>query len=522
MRKYLREKCSHGWVINLTPEGINSPNNVFDIATPVAIGIFVRTENTLSSSPAKIKYIDIHGTREEKYKRLSSLKFSDPSWKNVRDSWVAPFTPITEKIWDKLPATNDIFPWKANGIMAGHNWVYATTEEVLHERLHSVISESDPNKKSTLFKEGRDTNLEKTKAPLPGKDVEKNTRVPFKDILVYLHNGAIVKCGYRFLDRQFIIADSRLLSQPSPTLWLGRIKNQVFSYELHSEFPRSGPATVYSSLIPDVHFFRGSGGGRALPKYHPNGELNIAPGLHRAIQSAIDISIEESEIFDYVAGVTGHSGYIEYFKNELQTPGSRIPITKDKNLWAKAVAYGRYIQWLHTFGESGSHPKKYKKISDALPAELRPQYDKPVGPKAPLPSTIKYDQNANQLSIGEGYWSNVSEKVWEYTVGGKKVLKRWLEQRCISPKKNINSPLDRIVEESWLPEWTEELFEVISILTLLVNLEDEINILFKEIMNNDIFTSDELSMMGVRWPVNDSDRIPHRPLNDDEEGTLQL
>lgn len=520
MRKYLREKCSHGWIINLTPEGINSPNNVFDISTPVVIGIFVRTENTSSEDPADIKYIDIHGTREEKHRKLSELNFSDKGWKNVRNAWKAPFTPVPASMWDEYPATSDIFPWKANGIMAGHNWIYATTEETLHQRLNAVIHESDPLKKSELFKESRDTNLEKTKVPLHGNDVEKNTRIPFKDILVYLGDGAIVECGYRFLDRQFLIADSRLISQPSPTLWQGRISGQVFGYELHSEFPRSGPATVYSSLIPDVHFFRGSGGGRSLPKYHPNGELNIAPGLHATLQDLLHSDIAEEDIFDYVAGVTGHSGFVDFFEEELQTPETHVPITKNAQLWGEAVRYGRYIQWLHSFGERGAHPDTINNVLDALSPDQKPRYEKSVGANAPLQSEIRYSPDSKTLKIGSGYWSNISEEVWEYSVGGKMVLRRWLEQRCIAPKKKTNSPLDRIVETSWRPEWTDELAKVMAVLTILVNIEKDMQILLENIMKDKIFTRNELSSNGVIWPNGDKDRKPRRPLNDSEDGTL--
>ncbi|MFC6352659.1 type ISP restriction/modification enzyme [Rothia nasimurium] len=520
MRKYLREKCSHGWIINLTPEGINSPNNVFDISTPVVIAIFVRTENTSSNSPAEINYIDISGTREEKYEKLSRLELSDSSWRKVRDSWTDPFTPAPNNMWDHYPATGDIFPWRANGIMTGRNWVYATTENTLHERLSAVTHQSDMNIKSKMFKEGSGISLETSKEPLPGVDVEKNTRTPFKNNLVYLNDSAIVRCGYRFLDRQYLIADSRLINRPSPTLWHGRISGQVFSYELHSEFPRRGPAMVYSALIPDVHFFRGSGGGRSIPKFHPNGDLNIAPGLHEALQSVLGSMISESDIFDYVAGITGHSGFVDYFEDELQTPESRVPITKNPQLWSKAVMYGRYVQWLHTFGESGEHPNGLTKIRDALNTNLLPKYEKSIGSAAPSKNTIRYEPSTKTLHIGEGLWSNISEEVWDYSVGGNKVLKRWLEQRCISPKKNVNSPLDLIVEKNWLPEWSEELDKVISIIALLVDIEKDMETLLKDIMKNDIFTKDELSSNGVQWPESDKDRVPHRSLNDGDEGTL--
>lgn len=52
MREYLRRMCSHGWIINLTPEGRQPPpqNAVFNIQTPVAIALFARTSTVDENS----------------------------------------------------------------------------------------------------------------------------------------------------------------------------------------------------------------------------------------------------------------------------------------------------------------------------------------------------------------------------------------------------------------------------------------------------------------------------------------
>src|SRR5690606_5965247 len=44
MRRYLREVCDEGWVIDLTPEGKQPPADtaIFGIETEVAIGLFIR------------------------------------------------------------------------------------------------------------------------------------------------------------------------------------------------------------------------------------------------------------------------------------------------------------------------------------------------------------------------------------------------------------------------------------------------------------------------------------------------
>ncbi len=97
--------------------------------------------------------------------------------------------------------------------------MYGPTKEILEERLNSVVAEADPAEKSRKFKESRDATLSKAKAPLPGFDTEQDTRRPFKNV-VWSADPKIVRVGYRSFDRQYLIADSRLMGLP--TVWLTR------------------------------------------------------------------------------------------------------------------------------------------------------------------------------------------------------------------------------------------------------------------------------------------------------------
>ena len=55
MREYIRRTCSHGWIINVTPEGNQPPaaNAVFNIETPVAIALFLRQKDTDADQPSR-------------------------------------------------------------------------------------------------------------------------------------------------------------------------------------------------------------------------------------------------------------------------------------------------------------------------------------------------------------------------------------------------------------------------------------------------------------------------------------
>ncbi|WP_041312377.1 type ISP restriction/modification enzyme [Mycobacterium sp. JS623] len=58
-----------------------------------------------------------------------------------------------------------------------------------------------------------------------------------------------------------------------------------------------------------------------------------------------------------MAAVTAHPGYTRLFEVELETPGIRIPLTKDATLWAESVKLGKKVIWTQTFGRAFADDK---------------------------------------------------------------------------------------------------------------------------------------------------------------------
>ena len=53
----------------------------------------------------------------------------------------------------------------------------------------------------------------------------------------------------------------------------------------------------------------------------------------------------------YIAAVMAHPAFTARFRADLVRPGLRLPITADAELFERAVALGREVIWLHTYGE---------------------------------------------------------------------------------------------------------------------------------------------------------------------------
>lgn len=523
MRRYLRQWASEGWIIDLTPEGQTPdvPTRIFPgVRQPLAIGLFVRRPGTDVTKPASIMVREVTGRQRVKFAALAEITLDGDGWQPTRTDWTAPLTPAAAGAWDEFPALNDLMPWSAPGVKPNRTWVYAPARSILDERWRTLISETDPARKAVLFKETVSSNLSKTKSPLAGFErksafVSEAGPVPTP-----------VRVGFRSFDRQWVIPDARLMHRESPDLWAARVPGQVFVTEQHAEPLVDGPGLTFTELIPDMHHFNNRGG-RALPFLNPDGTANLARGLATALSDRLGLEVTDADVLAYIAGIVSHPAFTATFAEELNTPGIRVPLTTDPELWETAVKLGERVLWLHTYGAQF--------VGDGRPAgsirlragdPLRIQNTKPI---TTMPSTMTYDAERHVLMVGDGEFGPVSAAVWDYAVGGKNVLKSWFNYRKAEPGGRKGSPLDDVHVTTWPSEWNSELLDVISVLQQLVDLEPEQAEVLAKVLAGDILTTmrladpldgvdaeDTLAMTAqarpvVKWPGAKGDRTPRYP-----------
>ncbi len=261
-----------------------------------------------------------------------------------------------------------------------------------------------------------------------------------------------------------------------------------------------------AALLPDLHHYKGSFGGRAWPLWldAAGTRPNLVPGLLDHLGTKYATVLTGSDVFAYLAAVIAHPAYTERFAADLLVPGLRVPLTADSALLAEAVALGRRVLWLHTFGERFTDPTGGRPVrSPRVPDERRPQVtvtipDTEVG----MPEEIDYDAAGRILSVGDGRIAPLAPEVWRYEVSGMKVVKRWFDRRKREPEGRRSSPLDDMVASTWDPDWTTELLEVLSVLTLLVELEPDQASLLDRILDGPLVTVADLTAAGV-LPVKD-------------------
>jgi len=304
----------------------------------------------------------------------------------------------------------------------------------------------------------------------------------------------IARFGMRSFDRQWIFVDPRLAKTESPSLWASVSAEQVFLTTMTTTSLGRGQAATVTTAVPDKHHFRGSYGGKdIIPLYRdamltPNCDpkalalLNVV--YQQADAGASAVTIER--LFAYCFGVLAGTDYTDRFHEALETPGPRIPLTADPDLFHRMASHGEKLIWLQTFGERFGSRK-----SPAAGVKWKTQPTRlPEGA-----AELDFDPTTETLRVADGVLTGVSDSVWQFEVSGMDVVRKWLGYRMEKPAgraASSTSPLDQIRPTTWLPEWSTELVEVVTaIKESLAMIPDGIALL-EEIVSGPLIDGDEL------------------------------
>lgn len=493
LRRLAREVADEIVVIDLHGDnkGTRKDENVFDIESPVAIVTLIRRGNGDRTTPAPVRYASYWGTRAEKLEALTSLGTGAVHLETADASseWHASFIPASGGLdWAAYPKLTDIFPWQQPGAMISRTWPVAPTRALLSQRWKAFVATKVPDERLKYFAPSK-----------TGRTI--TTRVPGMTPLADLDSSAphepIVRFGMRSFDRQWTFRDPRVAKTESPSLWASLSDEQVFLTTMTTTRLGVGPAATLTTAVPDKHFFCGRGGKDIVPLYRDaKGTPNIDPKLLTALAVTLGRPVTTEELFGYTFGVLAGTDYTERFHEALETPGPRIPLTSDPDLFARMTTHGQTLIWLQTFGERAG--------KDKLPVSGIEWKSEPTR----LPeskSDFSYDSASATLRVADGLLTGVPQEVWEFEVSGMDVIPKWLGYRMAKPAgraASSTSPLDHIRPTKWSHEWSEELAEIIAVIReTLAMLPDGVALL-DEIVAGPLIAADDLPPVppGLRQP----------------------
>ena len=167
------------------------------------------------------------------------------------------------------------------------------------------------------------------------------------------------------------------------------------------------------------------------------------------------------------------------------------------------VKHGEELLWLQTYGERLYTDQRPKKIPSS-------QLIKWVQKPKRIPDDSKdfsYNSETLRLNIADGSIVNVSPEIWNFEVSGMQVVKKWLGYRTAKgagKAMNSSSPLDHIRPDTWDPEWSKELIELLTVLERTINLLPIGIGLLEEICKGPLLKAKDLPPIpeGMRKPPN--------------------
>lgn len=468
MREVMRRTFDEMWIIDLGGDavGARKSENVFFIKTPVAIAVGVRYGKPNPKTPAKVWYTEIEGTKEEKLLRLAMIRgFDDLPWEEVFSEWAKPFVPKRAGGFASWPLLTDLFPWQATGVLTGRTWIISPDADALRQRW-KLLTDAPVEEKPALFRISKGLTFDPN-APW----VAQGAPTP-----------PIVRYGYRSFDRQWILMERRMMDRPNPSLLSTHSERQVYLTSLLTGSLGPGPAAVITESIPDKHHFRGSYGGKDVIPLWRDADATVPNMDPRLLQSLSDYwgtEVSPQDVMAYCYAILANPSYFDRFEEKLASTPPRIPLTKDRSLWERAVKLGKRLIYLHTFGRRAWQNED----SNLLVGRARclvPIPDAPAG--------YRYESKAQRLLIGDGVIAPVPPEVFGFQVSEFSVVRSWLDYR-LGKGVNAKSPLDNIGFK-W--SFTSDLLQLLWVLERTLQLYPALDKLLDDILASDLWEARDL------------------------------
>ena len=505
VREHLRKICDRIDIIDLGGEGhgTRKDENVFAIQTPVAILVAYRKSKKNDGLPATVRYTRIEGTRAEKLEQLGKIISSeDLKWEKAPNGWQEPFSPVVKGKFATWAKINDLFPWQTSGVECKRAWPIAAEKELLKIRWTELLRAPD---RATSMKESGDRTIALKQIDI----LNFKNELPAIETLGEALPHTIVPFSYRSFDRQYLLADNRIISRPRPQMWMAHSEKQVYLTSSLTTPLGNGPGLTVCSEIPDRHYFANRGAKDIMPLYldSSTGKPNITSGLLELLGN-----VTPEAFAGYVYCLLAHPEYTARFADELANRDVRVPITKDAKLFTEAAEFGKNMLWLHTYGErlyNSTHPRgKIPQGTAKCTVAVSDSQDK-------YPNEYGYNDHTKTISVGDGRFAPVSKELWGFEVSGFKPVQSWLGYRMLKRKGKKSSPLDDIHPSSWTHEFTREFLELLWVLERTLDGYKVQTELFERILASELFTADELPKVS-----DDARKGPKMPKKNMAEITL--
>lgn len=411
------------------PDG-SKDENVFDIQQGVSIGIFVKKRRGIGH---KIYRFDLWGSRENKYDWLVKNNIKTTKWKKLlprpefylfvlRDEKLA----VTYYEYIKL---DDIFNEYSLSIQTHRDhFVIDIDKEALKRRIRMFRDKKMPDeliRQSFHLKDTLDWKLDCARERVMEDDEWEQKIIP---IIYRPFDRRWIFCSEHVVDRlrkeimqnmecenlALLASKQQAIKGFHHALVTTQISescvvsnktkegNYHFPLYLCKPKPKQKSKSSHSHMMmlfePDVEYY--------------DSKPNLSGFLADIYYKTYGKTPEPEEIFYYIYAVLYSNIYRTKYAEFLKIDFPRVPFTKDYKLFKKMGGYGEKLVELHLLKSSELDAPTAKFEGKGNDKVEKPRYGKG-----------KLYINSSQ------YFEGITQKVWDYQIGGYQVCEKWLKDR---------------------------------------------------------------------------------------------
>jgi len=415
--------------------------NVFDIQQGVAIGIFVRRGKP-EKGLAKVRYAELWGKRERKYKCLLESDITNTEWKELSpaspDYLFIPYNSNMKDEYARFWSVTSVFPIFSSTVStARNNFSIAFEPNDLKERINNLLDKSKDTeslRKKYGLKDVSYWTLDWARSELQkSPDVETYIRPycyrPFDFRFIYYHHAVCERLRTDVMYHMQNTNISLLTHRPqSPCKFTFAYCTRMIGDQCVAANKTEGggnsfqfPLYLYPDDSPYSHLFvyeesSKRDNNERRPNLAPDfiGEFIKQIGMefiHDGKGDCVSVFGPE-DIFAYIYAILHAPSYRSRYAEFLRTDFPRIPLPRNANLFRSLCPLGEELIALHVMEKTGTDLPKY-----------------PI-PGANIVDGIHYIEGMGRVWINKTqYFEGITPEVWEFQIGGYQVCAKWLKDR---------------------------------------------------------------------------------------------
>jgi len=451
------------------PDG-GKDENVFDIRQGTAIAIFVKQKE---KSDCKVYHAELFGKRQSKYDWLDAHQLEIKNYQLLKPEspwyFFIPRNTQNIKYYLKWKQINEIFPVNGVGITtARDNFVIDFRKEALLNKIR-------------LFKNSKFSDNELYQFFHINKKIGWNIRKAW-NMLQDIPDNELENFIFDFIYRPF---DHRYIFWHDSLVW--RTVKQIMSHILKENLSITTVRQVKSgetwqhSLVSDkliescyisnktseicyafpLYLYNEHTPKKSRTQYmmmlfepeteygNSNKEPNIDKKIYQTLNQNYGHELTPEEILYYIYAVFYSNIYREKYAEFLKIDFPRVPFTTDYKVFSKMAALGNELVDLHLMKSSRLN---------TLVSKFQGEGENDV-----IEEIIFRPEESRIYINSEKYFDNVTPQVWDYQVGGYRVLQKYLKDRK-------GRKMDDFVHYS----------QIISALNYTIEIQQEIDTFYSE------------------------------------------